>query len=114
MYESRNEPPISRKKFYRRLTIHFGISILVVFVSLGIGMLGFMYIEESSWQEAFLHSSILLSGLGLAEVPASNAGKIFVSIYGLYAGLVFLIAAGIIIAPTVHRLLHKFHWTAKK
>lgn len=77
-------------------------------------MVGFMHIEESSWQDAFLHSSILLSGLGLAEIPGSNSGKIFVSIYSLYTGLVFLIVASIIIAPTIHQLLHKFHWTAKK
>lgn len=114
MYESKNEPPISRKKFYRRLMIHFGTSMLVVFISLGIGVAGFMYFEKSSWQDAFLHSSILLSGLGLAEVPESDPGKIFVSIYGLYAGLIFLIVAGIIIAPTIHRLLHKFHVSAKK
>lgn len=107
MYENRDDPPISRSKFYRRLVIHFEISILVVFISLGIGIIGFIYIEESLWQDALLHSSILLSGLGLAEVPESSLGKIFVSIYGLYADLIFLIVAGIIIAPAIHRLLHK-------
>lgn len=31
--------------------------------------------------------------------------------YALYAGLVFLVAAGIMGAPVFHRLLHQFHWT---
>jgi len=27
-----------------------------------------------------------------------------------YAGLVFLVGAGLIFAPVVHRVMHKFHW----
>jgi len=30
----------------------------------------------------------------------------------LYAGLIFLIAAGLILAPFFHRVLHRFHWEA--
>ncbi len=31
-------------------------------------------------------------------------------VFALYAGLVFLVVAGLIFAPAVHRLMHKFHW----
>ncbi|MBC9796973.1 hypothetical protein [Sinomicrobium weinanense] len=110
MYEKRNEPPVSRKKFYRRLLKHFGVSSLVVLVSVGLGLLGFIIFEGYSPAHAFLHASILLSGLGLVETPQTNIGKLFVSLYGLYAGLVFLIAAGIVVAPLIHRLLHKFNY----
>lgn len=111
MYEKRNEPPIPRKKFYRRLLVHFSASFLVVFVSIGLGMLGFISLEGYPWADAFLHASILLSGLGLVETPQTNIGKLFAGLYGLYAGLIFLIAVGIVVAPLMHRLLHKFHHT---
>jgi hypothetical protein len=28
----------------------------------------------------------------------------------LYAGMVVLVVASIILAPVVHRVLHRFHW----
>ena len=36
----------------------------------------------------------------------------FAGFYALYCGLVFLIVAGVLLAPVVHRLLHRFHWEA--
>jgi hypothetical protein len=30
-------------------------------------------------------------------------------LYALYAGLVFVVAAGVLAAPVVHRLLHSVH-----
>jgi len=35
--------------------------------------------------------------------------KIFAACYALYAGIVFLVKAGILIAPLFHRFLHRFH-----
>jgi hypothetical protein len=35
---------------------------------------------------------------------------LFAGLYALYAGLVFLITAGVMLAPILHRVLHKFHW----
>jgi hypothetical protein len=36
-------------------------------------------------------------------------GKLFAGVYALYAGLVVLVAAGILMAPVFHRFLHRFH-----
>jgi hypothetical protein len=36
-------------------------------------------------------------------------GKLFAGLYVLYSGLVLIVAAGIVFAPVVHRLLHSFH-----
>ena len=30
--------------------------------------------------------------------------------YALYAGLVFIVTAGLLFTPVVHRVLHWFHW----
>ena len=34
-------------------------------------------------------------------------------LYALYAGLVFIVSAALILTPMVHRLLHRFHWNEK-
>ena len=40
----------------------------------------------------------------------TDGGKVFAGLYALYAGLVFLVASGLVFAPIVHRVLHRFHW----
>ncbi len=40
----------------------------------------------------------------------TTGGKLFSGLYALYSGLVFLVAAGVLLAPVLHRLLHDFHW----
>ena len=112
MYEHKSESPIPRNRFYKRLIMHIGVSLLVVMASMGVGITGFMYFENYTFPQSALHSAILLSGLGLVESPDSVTGKIFVSIYSLYAGLVFLVAVSVVFAPAIHRFMHKFHWQA--
>lgn len=110
MYEKVTEKPINRLQFYLRLLKHFLGILGLIILSLVIGVCGFMAFEGLDFSEAFLHSSIMLSGLGLVEKPSTMSGHLFVGIYGLYAGLVFIASAGILISPVVHRLIHKLHW----
>jgi hypothetical protein len=81
-------------------------------LSLAIGMTGYAHFERLPWRDAFLNSAMLLGGMGPVNPPATDGGKVFAGLYALYAGLVFLATAGILVAPVVHRLLHKFHWEA--
>lgn len=53
---------------------------------------------------------MLLGGMGPVDGPITNGGKLFAGIYALYAGLVFIVIAGLIFAPLVHRVMHKLHW----
>ncbi len=78
--------------------------------SLVMGMAGYEYFESLRWRDAFLNAAMLLGGMGPVETPQTPGGKVFAGLYALYAGLVFLIVAGIVFAPVVHRLLHRFHW----
>lgn len=114
MYERYSQPPLSRRAFFRRVATHFGIVLIVILGSLGFGVAGYIYWGGLSPADAFLHSASLLGGLGLVEVPSSASGKLFAGIYALYSGLVFLGAAGIVFAPWIHRLLHKFHWDGQQ
>lgn len=114
MYEHRDQPPISATEFRRRMFRHLGWALALIAISLLIGTLGHMHFEEFGWQKAFLASCVLLAGLGLAALPDSTAGQLFVSFYALYAGFIFLVTSGIVIAPLLHRLLHHFHWVERE
>jgi hypothetical protein len=86
----------------------------LVLFSLALGMLGYIYFEALAWPDAFLNTAMLLGGMGPVDAPKSQAGKLFAGCYALYAGLVFLVSASIILAPLVHRLLHRLHWAEKR
>ena len=110
MYETHRQPPLSRSHFLRRMLWHLLIALCLVGASLALGMWGYMHFEDLAWRDAFLNSAMLLGGMGPVESPATSGGKIFAGLYALYAGLMFLVAAGVLAAPVLHRLMHKFHW----
>lgn len=110
MYESRSHPLLSRIHFARRLAWHFAGGAALVLGSLLIGMAGYSYFEGLAWRDAFLNAAMLLGGMGPVDALKTDGGKVFAGLYALYAGLVFLLSAGLMFAPILHRLLHKFHW----
>ncbi len=109
-YERRAQRPLPRHHFIGRLLAHFVVSLALVAVSLVIGMAGYHHYEHLGWIDAFLNASMLLGGMGPVNSPQSDAGKVFAGMYALYSGMIFLIAFGIILAPVLHRILHRFHW----
>lgn len=110
MYEKRTHPPLSRARFLARLARHALGATALLAASLLIGMGGYMLLEGLTATDAFLNASMLLGGMGPVDMPKTEAGKLFAGTYALYSGLVFLVAASLIIAPVAHRLLHRFHW----
>ncbi|MBM4193997.1 MAG: hypothetical protein FJ202_06400 [Gemmatimonadetes bacterium] len=113
MYEPRHHRPLGRSAFIRRLASHATAVGGIVLLSLLIGMAGYHYFEGVPWIDAFLDAAMLLGGEGPVRAPQSSAGKLFAGSYALYSGLVFLVALAVLIAPIVHRVLHKFHWDEK-
>ena len=109
MYESHHLPLASRAVFRLRVAGHFAASCLLVAVSLGIGMAGYGYFEHLGGRDAFLNAAMLLGGMGPVETPMSPGGKLFAGFYALYAGLVFLVAVGVLLVPLLHRMFHQFH-----
>ena len=110
MYEHRRSRPIPRALFVYRLLRHAAVASLVLAGSLIAGMGGYEYYEGLGWRDAFLNAAMLLGGMGPVEAPQTPGGKLFAGLYALYAGLVFLVVGGIVLAPVAHRLLHRFHW----
>lgn len=110
MYESRRQPVLARRHFFRRVLGHLGVALLLLAGSLAVGMTGYRVLEGLSWTDAFLNAAMLLGGMGPVDHPATPAGKWFAGMYALYAGLVFIVTAALLFSPLLHRLLHHFHW----
>ena len=110
MYEPKTHPPIPRHLFVRRVLFHIVAAFALLLASLILGMAGYEHFEQLPWRAAFLNSAMLLGGMGPVDAPQTDGGKLFAGLYALYAGLVFLVAAGLLFAPVVHRVMHKFHW----
>ncbi|HEY6513375.1 MAG TPA: hypothetical protein VI032_15430 [Burkholderiaceae bacterium] len=96
--------------FVRRVLSHLVAAFVLLAASLAVGMAGYRRFEQLSWLDAFLNATMLLVGMGPVHAPASDAGKLFAGLYALYAGLMFIVVAGLMVAPVLHRLMHRLHW----
>src|SRR3984957_4021724 len=99
MFETRNKHLLPGKEYFHRLAHHAMLGVIVIFVSLGIGMLGYHIFEKLPWIDAFVNASMILSGMGPVATLQTDAGKIFAGFYALYSGIIFLIVIAVIIAP---------------
>lgn len=108
-FERRHERRVRLKVFFLRLALFFGLATVIVGGSLAVGMWGYAHYESLAWRDAFLNAAMLLGGMGPVEQPQTPGGKVFAGFFALYAGLVFLVAAGLILAPVIHRIMHAFH-----
>jgi hypothetical protein len=109
MYEHHSQRLLSQREFLARWARHVGVVAVLVLVSLAAGMAGYMGFEHLGWSDAFLNAAMLLGGMGPVNAPVSVGGKLFAGVYALYAGLFFIVAAGVILAPVLHRMIHRFH-----
>jgi hypothetical protein len=107
--ERRREPLASRRVFVRRIGRYSVLSMAIISVSLGIGVLGYHFTEGLSWLDSLLNASMILGGMGPVDPVRTIAGKWFASFYALFSGMVLLVAVGVLIAPVFHRFLHRFH-----
>ena len=114
MYEGRGTEPISTRAFALRVARHFCFALGLLAASIAIGMAGYMGYEGLAWRDAFLNSAMLLGGMGPVNPPQTNGGKLFAGIYALYAGLLFIFVLALMLAPVVHRILHRFHWEEER
>lgn len=108
-FERRTDPLLSRPKFYYRLARSVGYGLALVAFSLVIGMLGYRYLAHLAWIDAFLNAAMILSGMGPVAELQSAAAKLFAGVYAIYSGIALISTAGIVFAPVIHRLMHRFH-----
>jgi hypothetical protein len=98
-----------RTVFYSRFRRGAMYALALVGATLAIGMLGYRALEHMSWLDAFHQAAMLMSGMGPVVEIRSTAGKIFDGVYALFCGVILLASTGLLFAPVIHRILHKFH-----
>ena len=109
MYEHHREPLISREAFLRRIARSGGLASVVVLAALFLGVSGYHWIEGLPWVDSILNAAMILGGMGPVAELHTTAGKLFAAAYALFSGLMFIVVAGLLFAPVIHRFLHKFH-----
>ncbi len=109
MYEHHKEPLLPFAKFLFRLIKSFALALIFVAFSLVMGAIGYHVTEGFPWIDSVLNASMILAGMGPVDPLKTDAGKLFATFYALYSGIAFLTVAAILLAPVIHRFLHKFH-----
>ena len=108
-YEHVSEPVAQMPHFLRRQLRSVGVGLVLVFVALLAGMVGYHLLLRLSWVDSYVNAAMILSGMGPMAAPDTDAGKIFAGTYALFSGIAVLAIAGVIAAPLVHRFLHRMH-----
>lgn len=107
--ETRHQPVASRRHFLRRVALYACLAAGFLCLSLLAGTAGYHYIAGLPWLDALLDASMILTGMGPVSPMTTDAAKLFASAYAIFSGVAFLTTASILLAPVVHRLLHKLH-----
>lgn len=109
MYEHKSKPLLSRAAFYARFAWSVAVTAGIIVFSLLMGSAGYHFLDRLPWIDALLNASMILAGMGPVDPIHSPAAKIFASFYALYSGIAFLTVVAILVAPLLHRFLHRFH-----
>ena|SRR5437763_13493364 len=109
MYERRTDRLLTPVQFARRVIRHFGYSVLATAIALGAGVVGYHVLAGLGWIDALLNASMILGGMGPVDQLKTDGAKIFASLYALFCGLVFIGVLGLLLAPFIHRVMHRLH-----
>ena len=109
------KPMPPRAHFFRRMVQSVTIALSLIGGGLLIGMVGYHAFGGLVWREAFYYAAMILSGEGPPPDPPALAGPslarlhIFAGFYALFSGVTFITMVGVLLAPALHRFLHRFH-----
>jgi hypothetical protein len=109
MFEHREAPLLPRRDYYRRLAWHGLTAAGILAAGLFVGMCGYHFLEGQHWLDAFANAAMILSGMGPLDPLKTAAGRLFAGVYAIFSGVAFLTTVGVLLAPAVHRFLHRFH-----
>ena len=107
MYEHHRQPLLPLRRYLLRVLKHVGLSATLIGGSLLIGIIGYHGLAGLGWLDAFLNASMILSGMGPVDPLTTPMAKLFAGCYALFSGIVFIASAGLVMAPFLHRVLHR-------
>ncbi|HWV40817.1 hypothetical protein [Pseudorhodoplanes sp.] len=107
--EHRSEPVLDRRRFAGRMGLALLAWAILTLAGLAIGMSGYLYFEGMSVPDAFVNAAMILSGMGVFDDLKNANAKIFAGFYAMLSGLIILIATGLVLAPVLHRIMHRLH-----
>ncbi len=106
-HKSADLPP--KRVFWTRVFWYALFGTLFLWVSLGIGTVGYHLTAGLGWVDAFLNASMILTGMGPVDRLETDTAKIFASCYAVFSGVSFLTFCGVLFTPFYHRFMHRFH-----
>lgn len=109
MYEHPRQQLAPLHVYYRRLARNVLFAGSILMICLLIGVAGYHYTAGIDWLDSLHNASMILSGMGPVVEIKTVGGKWFSSAYALFSGVVFITNIGIVLAPALHRMLHRFH-----
>jgi hypothetical protein len=107
--EHQGEALASRGVFAARMSVAVLVWMAAATLSLLVGIAGYAAFEHMSLADAFVSAAMVLSGMGEAVSLKTTGGKVFAGFFALFSGLFMLVATGVVLAPIIHRILHRFH-----
>jgi hypothetical protein len=108
-------PMPSRASFFAKLARSCVIASAAIGGGLLLGMLGYHTFGRIDWRESFYYASMILAGEGPPADPTglspAQIGRLhlFAGFYALFSGVTFITMIGVLFAPVVQRVLHRFH-----
>ena len=112
MYEHRTKPLIARDLYVARVARSAALAAGLISASLAIGVVGYHSIGRLTWIDALQNASMILGGMGPVDRLGTDAGKLFASAYALFSGFALLTGVAVLLAPVLHRFMHRFHLEA--
>jgi hypothetical protein len=109
MFEKYSRPVLPWKQFLVRILRFTFFTLVLLGISLGIGVLGYHYLNELPWLDALVNAAMILGGMGPVDGLKNDAAKWFASAYAIFSGIAFLSTVAVFLAPITHRFLHKHH-----
>jgi len=107
--ERRHQPLLPAHRFPGRVANYAAASFGLIAFSLAIGVAGYHWLAGFAWLDALVNAAMILGGMGPVDPVTCAEGKWFAAAYALYSGIALLTSVGVLFAPVVHRVLHRFH-----
>lgn len=109
MFERRQEPLASRRRFAVRVAQCLGVAVAIDVLAVAMGAVGYHCLERLDWLTACVNAAMVITGNGLISSLHTPGGRLFAIFDAVVGVLAFISVAGVLLAPVFHRLLHSFH-----